>query len=184
MFAPIFMPINLAVQSTMMKRAILVIAARNPRLSCCTAQTAPGATPVKVAAIPDLFTVKGSWRRLGNPRFLPASAAAPVLTSQGCQFNPCYARHKKPALSHEQAGFFYQTCYVCCATIRGSSADLVQVWSGPEEIGLHAAMSIRCFNRGYFARPYIWRLMAFIPPCIDQNLCAHWRRPMDMMRQG
>ncbi|MFC0206697.1 2Fe-2S iron-sulfur cluster-binding protein [Novosphingobium soli] len=23
-----------------------------------------------------------------------------------------------------------------------------------------------------------------IPLCIDQNLCAHWRRPMDMMRQG
>ena len=25
---------------------------------------------------------------------------------------------------------------------------------------------------------------ALIPSPIDQNPCAHWRKPMDMMRQG
>ena len=28
------------------------------------------------------------------------------------------------------------------------------------------------------------RLVAFIPGPIDQNRCAHWRNPMDMIRQG
>jgi hypothetical protein len=28
------------------------------------------------------------------------------------------------------------------------------------------------------------RLQGVIPSPIDQNWCAHWRNPMDMMRQG
>ena len=27
-------------------------------------------------------------------------------------------------------------------------------------------------------------LLRLIPSLTDQNLCAHWRNPMDMMRQG
>jgi hypothetical protein len=47
------------------------------------------------------------------------------------------------------------------------------------------------------ARPILWRLrpddepsdqkcisFPVIPSPIDQNPCAHWRKPMDMMRQG
>jgi hypothetical protein len=30
----------------------------------------------------------------------------------------------------------------------------------------------------------IWSEGRLIPSPIDQNSCAHWRNPMDMMRQG
>jgi hypothetical protein len=33
-------------------------------------------------------------------------------------------------------------------------------------------------------RKFGWEIRQLIPGPIDQNRCAHWRNPMDMIRQG
>jgi hypothetical protein len=41
------------------------------------------------------------------------------------------------------------------------------------------------FARGDFVTLDEWRHeVGLIPSLTDQNPCAHWRKPMDMMRQG
>ena len=46
---------------------------------------------------------------------------------------------------------------------------------------------ILSFDEPRFAQPLTERCDhggGLIPSPIDQNPCAHWRKPMDMMRQG
>ena len=46
---------------------------------------------------------------------------------------------------------------------------------------LHIDAEIRPASLRYVSE---WLVQQLIPTCIDQYPCAHWRSPMDMMRQG
>jgi hypothetical protein len=48
----------------------------------------------------------------------------------------------------------------------------------------HAALGQERYALLIGNKDYSAKVGALIPDPIDQNRCAHWRNPMDMMRQG
>ena len=51
-------------------------------------------------------------------------------------------------------------------------------------IGRNVQIDARWAPTAADVRKYAGELVALIPGPIDQNRCAHWRNPMDMIRQG
>src|SRR6516162_2615030 len=85
----------------------------------------------------------------------------------------------------ERIGFFYAVNPDCSA-----SGDInIRITKQPEHgtAETAAATSFPNFEREnirYRCNQHEVRGQQLIPVPIDQNPCAHWRSPMDMMRQG
>ncbi|WP_338422134.1 recombinase family protein [Novosphingobium decolorationis] len=62
--------------------------------------------------------------------------------------------------------------------VEAGQADQI-LTEATDRLARHQRDALEIFERVTFAGARI-----FIPRCIDQYPCAHWRIPMDMMRQG
>jgi hypothetical protein len=79
-------------------------------------------------------------------------------------------KNTETELETAHGGFRLSTSVGGTLTGRGGDLILIDDPQKPEQ-----AMS-------KVTREHVWDW--FIPSPIDQNRCAHWRSPMDMMRQG